>query len=514
MREQLALLPEYLTGHLRLTLAALVIGVVVSVPAGVWAARRPSWGRVLMGVASVVQTIPGLALLAVMVPLLAALDVTSIGYLPAGIGLVLYSTLPILRNTITGLQGVDPACVEAAQGVGMTVRQQLLRVDLPLAAPVIMAGIRTSAVATVGTATLSTPVGAPSLGNFIFTGLQTRNLSAVLVGCLGAAVLALVLDALLGSVTRGLERRRRPPAVALSLLVLVVLAAFGGLVRTSARDAATGQTVRIGTKTFTEQYILGEILAQHLLARAGLHADVRPALGSTVAFDALVAGDLDAYVDYSGTLWTTILKRQDLPDRATLLAELASALEARHHVEVVARLGFENAYALAMRRDQATSLGVSRLSDLTRVAGRLRLGSDYEFLARPEWLAAKRTYGFSFAAERSMDPSLMYEAVAAGQVDLISAFSTDGRISSFDLVVLDDDRGAIPPYDAVVLVGSGLGARLPAAIDALASLGGAIDAETMRRLNRSVDQDGALPATVARDFLAGRGGFAPTPTSK
>lgn len=208
MSEQLALLPAYGMAHLQLALLALFVGLIISVPLGVLAARVSWLERPALGIASAIQTIPSLALLAPMVPLLAALGLPSIGALPAFLGLVLYSMLPILRNTATGITSVDPALLEAADGLGMTPRQRLRRVELPLALPIIVAGIRTSTVWTVGIATLSTPVGATSLGNFIFSGLQTRNLSAVMVGCVACAALALALDGLVRLTGVGLVQRR------------------------------------------------------------------------------------------------------------------------------------------------------------------------------------------------------------------------------------------------------------------------------------------------------------------
>jgi osmoprotectant transport system permease protein len=500
MSEQLALLPGYLTAHLQLTLFALLIGTAFSVPAGVLVTRIRWLDQPVLGTASIIQTIPSLALLAIMVPALAALGVQSIGFLPAFIGLTLYSVLPILRNTVTGLAGVDPALVEAARGVGMTPMQRLYRVELPLAMPIILAGIRTSTVLTVGVATLSTPVGAPSLGNYIFSGLQTRNLTAVLVGCVAAAVLAQVLDGLVRGLGAAFARRKRGWA-ALVMTAIGLLYGYTGvsLVRDlGARDA--GRIV-IGAKTFTEQYILAEILAGQIAETTGAETEVVSSLGSTVAFDALRAEEIDVYVDYSGTIWATIMQRDTVPSRDAVLGEVTQFMREQHGVEVAGALGFENAYALAMRRTQAEQLGVRTIGDLAPFARRLAIGGDYEFFGRPEWIAIRDTYGLAFASERTMDSSLMYQAVASEQVDVISAFSTDGRIAAFDLVVLEDELGAIPPYDALILAGPRLVRERPDVVAALRQITGTIDADRMRRMNLAVDQDGASPAAVAESFL-------------
>lgn len=500
MSEQLALLPTYLTAHLALALAALLLGVLISVPLGVLVTRYRVLEAPVLGTASLLQTIPGLALLAIMVPALAALGARSIGYLPAVLGLFLYSLLPILRNTVAGLSGLDPALLEAARGVGMTEREALFRIELPLALPVLIAGIRTSAVWTIGTATLSTPVGAPSLGNYIFGGLQTRNYTAVLIGCIASAGLALIVDGTIRMLAQGIERRSRA-----RLGVGLLLAALLGLVSLvpiaqalRGRDRAA---VTVGAKTFTESYILARVLAQTIQRDTGLPTRSLESLGSTVIFDALVAGQIDAYVDYSGTLWSTVLHHSGpRPERRALLAQLGSELAERHGVLLVAALGFENTYALAMRRAEAARLGVRRLSDLAPHAGRLRVGADYELFQRSEWQAIVTTYGLSFAEQRTMDPSLMYEAARTGQVDLIGAYSTDGRIAAYDLVVLGDERGAIPPYDAVILASPRLQREHPQALASLRSLANRIDADAMRRLNQRVDEAHQSPDEAARSF--------------
>ena len=513
MADQLALLPGYLTAHLQLTLVALLFGTGVSLPLGIWLTRRRRYEQGVLGVASVIQTIPSLALLAMMVPVLAALggaasalgiELRSIGYPPAIAALALYSLLPILRNTVTGISGVDPALVEAARGVGMTPAQQLRRVELPLALPVIVAGLRTSAVWVVGTATLSTPVGATSLGNFIFSGLQTRNTTAVLVGCVAAALLAILLDGLIHALEVGARERRRGwlRAAAGALAALYV---YTGASLAAERFGGPERVVAIGAKTFTEQYILGEILAQRVSVATGLPTRAVQSLGSTVAFDALRAGQIDLYVDYSGTIWATLMRRETLPgDRDRVLVEVERYLRDEHGITLVGALGFENTYALGMRSDRARELGIARIGHLAPVAPRLEIGGDYEFFQRAEWASLQRAYGLEFRVERSMDSSLMYQAVASGEVDVISAFSTDGRIAAFDIALLEDDRGVIPPYDAVVLASPQLANELPEVIEALAPLSGAIDAEAMRRMNLAVDRDGRAPADVAREFLEGR----------
>ncbi len=515
MRDQLVLLPGFLTAHLQLTLVALGLGAGLSIPLGVLVTRRRSLEPGVLGFASVMQTIPSLALLAIMVPALAALgaltarwlgfELRSIGYLPAIVALTLYSMLPILRNTVAGIEGVDPALVEAARGVGMTPRQRLLQVELPLALPVIVAGLRTATVWVVGTATLSTPVGATSLGNFIFSGLQTRNFDAVLMGCIASAALAILLDQVIRVLEVGLVAGRRAlVAGASGVMLALCLWAAGSFA--AARLGMTEAPVRVGAKAFTEQYVLSEIMAQWIAAETGAPTEAVSSLGSTVAFDAVRTGEIDVYADYSGTIWATLMKRETLPEqRGDVLGGVEAWLQETHGIAMPGALGFENRYALGMRGEQARSLGLRSVSDLARVAGRLEIGGDLEFFARAEWASLERAYGLAFRARRSMDPALMYQAVAGGEVDVISAFSTDGRIAAYDLVLLDDDRGVIPPYDTIMLASPQLVRERPEVLAALARLAGRIDEAAMQRMNLTVDRDGRSPADVAAEFLAGLG---------
>lgn len=500
--EALAHLPDYLGAHVRVSLAALALGLLVSLPLAILARHRPVLRGTLLGLASIVQTVPGLALLALFYPLLLALAALSLswfgfkfsafGFLPAVLALALYSMLPVLRNTITGLQGIDAAVLEAAQGVGMTPRQSLFTVELPLALPVMMAGIRTAAVWVIGTATLSTPIGQTSLGNYIFAGLQTQNWVFVLFGCLAAAVLALTVDQLLGLIEAGLANRSRVRTACGGLGIAALVAAT--LVPSLAR-APSAYTV--GAKTFTESYVLSALIAQRLQA-AGLPAHTREGLGSNVIFGALASGDVDVYVDYSGTLWANQFHRTDIKPRDVVIAELKTML-ARQKITLLGELGFENAYALVMPRKRADALGIRSIADLAAHTGTMSIAADYEFLSRPEWTALRDAYGLSFRTQRQMQPDFMYAAVAAGEVDVIAGYTSDALIAKYDLVALDDPKHAIPPYDAVLLI-SPKRADDRALREALQPLLGRIDISTMREANlRAAGGDGAAsPDAVAR----------------
>ncbi len=510
-----------LAAHLALVLVALAVAVAVGLPLAVALARRPRLATAVVTAAGAVQTVPSLALLALMVPLIAAtgglgLGVSSFGFAPAAIALTLYALLPIVRNAITGLRGVDAAAVEAARGMGMAPWQLLRLVELPLGAPVIAAGIRTASVWTVGTATLATPIGQACLGNYIFAGLQTRNWTMLLIGVIAAAALALVLDAILAAAERAVSRRPRgrltAPVVWFAVLIVVVLgvlphlaggpgsgpAPAAGSARAPAADHTRVARVRIGAKTFTEQYILAELLRQRLAGR-GIAAELVESLGSNVVFDALRRGELDVYVDYSGTLWTTQLGRDRGAPRWQILAEVEGYL-AGEGVRSLGPLGFQNAYALAVRRDTATRFGLRSVGDLAPHAAGMALGADYEFLSRREWTAVQTTYGLRFARTASFDPALLYEAIARGEVDVISAFSSDGRIAAFDLVVLDDPAAALPSYDAMILLGPRVTGD-PEVVCALAPLRDALSAELMRRANLRVDRDHETPRDAAAWLL-------------
>ncbi|MBI5263234.1 MAG: ABC transporter permease/substrate-binding protein [Bradyrhizobium sp.] len=500
--EALGHLPDYLGNHVRVSLAALLLGLIVSLPLAILTRRHPLMRGALLAFASVVQTVPGLALLALFYPLLLAASALTLawlgfsfsafGFLPAMLALALYSMLPVLRNSITALNGIDAGLKEAAQGVGMTERQSLFMIELPLALPVIMAGIRTAAVWVIGTATLSTPIGQTSLGNYIFAGLQTQNWVFVLFGCVASAVLALAVDQLLGLIENGLRRRSRVRTALGGIGLAALLAAT--LVPSMARPVSS---YAVGAKTFTEQYVLSALISDRL-RDSGLAATTRAGLGSSVIFEALAASDVDVYVDYSGTLWANQFHHSDVRPREELLKELQRLL-AKQDITLLGEIGFENAYALVMPRKRAEALGIRSIADLAARAPGLSIAGDYEFFSRPEWIGLRQAYGLSFRAQRQMQPDFMYAAVASGEVDVIAGYTSDGLIAKYDLVVLDDPRHAIPPYDAVLLLAPRRkdDERLKAALEPLL---GRIDIATMREANLRASGNDATssPDAVAR----------------
>ena len=501
----LANLGDELAAHVLLSASAIALGIVVALPLAVWASRSSTVARITLGFASLVQTIPALALLALFFPILLSLRVVfgeglpTLGFLPALLALALYALLPILRNAVTAQANLDPGVIEAADGVGMTGWQKLRLVEASLSAPFIMAGIRTAAVWTIGAATLATTIGQKSLGDPIFAGLQTQNWALVLAGCLASAGLALAADALLGLMEKGMAMRRRGMLLAgLGAVALGVFAALWAQFGTRAEDR-----VVIGAKGFSEQYILARLIGQKLETE-GYAIEYRDGLGSAVAHSAVTSGEIDILVDYTGTIWTNQMKREDNPSREEMLAEITHWEEEQSGTLVLGRLGFENAYGLAMREDRAAELPAANIADLVPHAPSLTVGGDPEFFERPEWIAVRDAYGLRFARQRTFAPTFMYNALQSGEADVISAYTSDGRIAADNLVVLDDPRRAFPNYDAIMLLSPGA-RKDPTLVAALKPIVDAIDVDAMREANYAVDrdEDKLSPAEAAR-LLADR----------
>ncbi|MBI2187727.1 MAG: ABC transporter permease/substrate-binding protein [Acidobacteria bacterium] len=496
-RSELATL---LLQHTALVLISTGAAILIGVPAGVLAARRPRPARLILGVVNVAQTIPSLALLGFLLPVPL---VGGLGPRTALLTLSIYALLPILRSTTTGLRQVDRAVIEAGVAMGMTDRQLLWLVELPLALPSIVAGIRVATVIGVATATIAAAIGAGGLGEYIFRGLSMADTTTILAGAIPAAALALAADAVLGWIGRRLAHARLTSAIALKAtgVAVALLAAASG----AAYARAGSDAVVVGSKNFTEQVILGELVAQSLEAE-GVRVVRRLNLGGTFICDrALRNGELDVYVEYTGTALTAVF-HEDAPHDPRAALDRTRELYARYGITVSTPLGFNNTFTILVRGGDARRLGLRTIDDLRAVTAQWTAGFGYEFLQREDgYPGLAKTYGLRFAAPpRAMDLSLIYRALADGQVDVIAGDATSALIAALDLAPLADTRQYFPPYAAVPVVRTASLLRQPAIARALETLGNRVSEEDMRRLNAAVDIDRRDVREVVRQFLGRR----------
>jgi osmoprotectant transport system permease protein len=424
---------------------------------------------------------------------------------------------------------------EAGRALGLSRGQVLRHVQFPLALPSLMAGLRVATVISVGVATIGAAIGAGGLGVFIFRGIATVNNSLLLAGALPAAAIALVADGALGALETRLSRRvakggsqggrrgggrgggrpawrrrrwRQLLAGALLMATLLVipvawrwLAPAGG--NPAGGKPASGEIVVVGAKGYTEQLLLGELLAQEIEAHTSLRVKREFSLGSTfLLHEAVRQGRIDGYVEYTGTAWTAILRQPPLPPerRAAVWQRARQLYDERYGLRMFPSLGFENSFAILIRQADGQRLGLRTISDAVQPARQWRAAFGYEFLNREDGFPglAKR-YGLRFVAPPSaMDLGLTYRALADGQVDLIAGDSTNGLISALKLQKLDDDRAYFPPYDAVPVFNAASLRRHPPLVPVLDRLSGRLSAATMQKLNAAVDLQGQTPELVVR----------------
>jgi len=496
--------------HLFLVAVSTGIAVVLGIPLGILLTRSPSLSKPVMGFANIMQTVPSLALFGFLIPLnvyvLHVRVLGGIGAHTAVVALVLYALLPIIRNTFTGIESVDPAIREAGRAMGMTGSQLLFQVEMPLALGFILAGVRVATVISVGTATIAAAIDAGGLGRYIFRGLRMNDNTLILAGAVPAALMALGADFILGKIERVY---RAPVALRLRRLIwaaMVLVAAGGVWLAVMAYPGKQGERIAVGSKDFTEQIILGELMAQLIESHAGLSVRRRFDLGGNLAHEALLAGEIDVYPEYTGTGLTVILRRKPLSDAKTVYETVKEQYADRFGVEWLTPFGFNNTFAILVRGDDARRLHLQRISDIARYAPAWRAGFGQDFMSRPDgYQGFIRAYGLKFKEAREMDLSLTYRALAQGQVDVIAGNSTDGLIARQGLFQLADDRSYFPPYDAAPLVRQETLARFPVLRDVLNLLGGAISVAEMRELNFQVDGEGRDVKQVAAEFLRAKG---------
>jgi len=527
--------------HLLMVALAVAIALLIALPLGVLIQGRPRLAQLVLGLANAVQTIPSLAIFGLLltVPVLGG-----IGPTPAVLALVLYALLPLLRGLVTGLDQVPSGLKEAGRALGLSRGQVLRHVEFPLALPSLMAGLRVATVISVGVATIGAAIGAGGLGVFIFRGIATVNNSLLLAGALPAAAIALVADGALGALETRLcrrgakggsqgggrpawRRRRWRQLLAGAMLVAALLAipvAWRWLAPAAlppaGGKASGGETVVVGAKGYTEQLLLGELLAQEIEAHTSLRVKREFSLGSTfLLHEAVRQGRIDGYVEYTGTAWTAILRQPPLPPerRAVLWQRARQLYDDRYGLRMFPSLGFENSFAILIRQADGQRLGLRTISDAVKPARQWRAAFGYEFLNREDGLPGlAERYGLRFAAPPSaMDLGLTYRALAEKRVDLIAGDSTNGLISALKLQILEDDRAYFPPYDAVPVFNAASLRRHPELVPVLERLSGRLSAATMQRLNAAVDLQGQTPELVVRhwrrDSVAGAGAAAALP---
>ena len=495
--------------HLLLVAVSTGIAILIGVPLGILLTRKPALSKPVLGFANIMQTVPSLALFGFLIPLNIYLFnvkiLGGIGARTAIVALVLYALLPIIRNTFTGISSVDPAIREAGRGMGMTDRQLLFQVELPLATGVIIAGVRVATVICVGTATIAAAIDAGGLGRYIFRGLRANDNLLILAGALPAALIAMSADLALGYLERRIQfgalKGKSKPLLWSSVVVISAFAAAAYFF-----TAQGGNRVAVGSKDFSEQVILGEIIAQAIEAKTGLEVERRFDLGGNLAHEALLAGEVDVYPEYTGTALLAILKSRPLKDPQEVYRRVAAEYAKRFDLIWTEPLGFNNTFAILVRGEDARKLGLKTVSDAAKVSNQWRAGFGQDFMSRADgYPGFARTYGFHFQEIREMDLSLTYRALAEKQVDLIAGNSTDGLIAHYGLTQLTDDRRYFPPYDAVPVVRQATLAKYPELRSVLKQLGGIFTVDEMRKLNYAVDGEKRQAKDVAREFLAHKG---------
>lgn len=492
--------------HIFLVFVSTLFAVLAGVPLGVLLTRFKSLQAPVLGFANVMQTIPSLALFGLLIPIPL---IGGVGAKTAIIALALYALLPIIRNTVTGILGIDPKVKESAVAMGMTDWQILRQVELPLAMPVILTGIRVAVVISVGVATIAAAVGAGGLGTYIFRGLRQNDNNLLLAGGLFSAILALLTDFSLGQIaklyrpksseTRIADRRRRIAVLSGAALVTVLIAGsfLPGLFLSRKAD------IVVGSKDFTENLILAEIMAQ-MLEKKGLSVERQFELGGTLAHRTMLAGQLDVYPEYSGTSYAVILKKKPISDEQQVYREVADEYAEKFDYVLSPPLGFANDYAILVTQKTAREKNLKTISDV--VAARTndwRIGLDQDFMSREDgYPGLKKAYNFEFEKQpREMELALTYRALDAGELDLIVGYSTDGLISALNLVQLEDDRKYFPPYQAMFVARESALAKNPALREIFKDLDGAISTEDMQKLNYEVDGKGRQPKDVAREWV-------------
>ena len=481
--------------HLQLSLLTLLLAVFLAVPLAVYLSTRKRASNWVLQVAGIFQTIPSMALLGLFIPIM------GIGTLPALTALVIYAIFPILQNTITGLQGIDPSLEEAGVAFGMTKWERLKKFEIPLAMPVIMSGIRTAAVMIIGTATLAALIGAGGLGSFILLGIDRNNASLILIGALSSAFLAIAFNLLL----KWMEKAKlRTIFAAFAVMIL----GLGASYTPSLLSKPEKENLVIAGKLGPEPEILANMYKILIEENTDMTVTVKPNFGKTTfLYEALKKGDIAIYPEFTGTVTESLLKPapQVGHDPGAVYQAARDGIKRQDDLALLKPMAYQNTYAVAVPKKIAQEYGLKTISDLKKVEGQLKAGFTLEFNDREDGnKGLQKVYGLNLQVS-TMEPALRYQAIQSGDIQITDAYSTDAELARYDLVVLEDDKQLFPPYQGAPLMKTALLEKHPELEAVLNKLAGKITADQMSQMNYQVGVEGKSANQVARDFLIQEG---------
>ncbi|ESU31073.1 ABC transporter permease [Bacillus sp. 17376] len=477
--------------HIQISFIALFFAVLIAIPLGIFLTRRKQISEGIIGITAVLQTIPSLALLGLLIPLF------GIGKIPAIIALVVYALLPILRNTYTGINEVDPSLIEASRAMGMNSKRRLMKVELPLAMPVIMAGIRTAMVLIVGTATIAALIGAGGLGDLILLGIDRNNTALIVLGAIPAALLAILFDIVLRRFETVSFKKSLITigAISLAVLLIMVIPFLGG---------KNEEEIVIGGKLGSEPEILINMYKLLIEEETDHSVQLKPGLGKTsFVFTALENGNIDIYPEFTGTAISEFLKETaESTSREEVYQQAKEGMRKEFEMEMLQPMDYNNTYALAVPKQLANENGLKTISDLKAIESSLKAGFTLEFSDREDgYKGIKKLYGLNLPSLITMEPKLRYRAVKNGEINLVDAYSTDSELQRYRLVVLEDDKNLFPPYQGAPLMRAETAKKYPEIVKALNKLAGKITDDQMRKMNYQVNVEGESAEETAREYL-------------
>lgn len=486
--------------HILISLLAISIASVLGIILGIIISEYRKFSGLILGTVNILYTIPSIALLGFFI------TITGVGNTTALIALIIYALLPIIRSTYTGIVNINPLIIEASEGMGSTKLQQLFKVKLPLALPVLMSGIRNMVTMTIALAGIASFVGAGGLGVAIYRGITTNNSAMTFLGSLLIAILALIFDFILGFIEKRLTNHKRVKYKINSKLIILGLfiVIFGAYFSLNLKK---DKTINIATKPMTEGYILGQMLTELIEQDTDLKVNITNGVGGGTSniHPAIVKGEFDLYPEYTGTSWEAVLKKEASYDESKF-DELQKEYKEKYNLEYVNLYGFNNTYGLAVNKDIAEKYNLKTYSDLAKVSNNLIFGAEYDFFEREDgYKELQKVYDMNFKKKIDMDIGLKYQAMKDKKIDVMVIFTTDGQLAISDVVVLEDDKEMYPSYRAGTVVRSKILSEYPELKPVLEKLNNILDDKTMADLNYQVESEGKKPEDVAREYLQEKG---------